>query len=67
MTQYNTLRPYKFDRLLCVNVEKSWYECDLFAEKKKKEENRIYLHQKKNQNRHMALLYKLKNDRSLPF
>ena len=36
MTQYNTLRPYKFDRLLCVNVEKSWYECDLFAEKKKR-------------------------------
>ena len=67
MTQYNTLRPYKFDRLLCVNVEKSWYECDLFAEKKKKDVDWIYLLQKMIQNRHMALLYKLKNDRSLPF
>ena len=34
---------------------------------KNKDVDWIYLLQKMIQNRHMALLYKLKNDRSLPF
>ena len=28
-----SVRPRKVDLLLCVNLEKPWCECDLFAEK----------------------------------